>query len=48
LISEQSLHLVHECADRMYVIDRGSLVFGGTVEAFKANPSIAERHLMVM
>jgi branched-chain amino acid transport system ATP-binding protein len=48
LISEQQLHLVHEVADRIYVIDRGHIVFGGTTAEFESDPSIAERYLMVM
>ncbi len=48
LISEQQLHLVHETADRIYIIDRGHIVFGGTTAEFESDPSIAERYLMVM
>ncbi|MGI9479325.1 MAG: ABC transporter ATP-binding protein [Hyphomicrobiaceae bacterium] len=48
LISEQQLHLVHQTADRIYVIDRGSIVFGGTTGEFDSDPTIAERYLMVM
>ncbi|MGI9523991.1 MAG: ABC transporter ATP-binding protein [Hyphomicrobiaceae bacterium] len=48
LISEQQLHLVHQTADRIYVIDRGHIVFGGTTAEFENDPSIAERYLMVM
>lgn len=48
LISEQHLHLVHETADRIYVIDRGVTVFEGTLAAFEGSPEIAEKYLMVM
>ena len=48
LISEQHLHLVHGTADRIYVIDRGTTVFTGTMEAFEREPEIAEKYLMVM
>lgn len=48
LISEQHLHTVHDCADRIYVIDRGMTVFEGTLEAFEADPEIARKYLMVV
>ncbi|MBI3991682.1 MAG: ABC transporter ATP-binding protein [Candidatus Lambdaproteobacteria bacterium] len=48
LISEQHLHTVHECADRIYVIDRGMTVFEGTMAEFDADPEIARRYLMVV
>ncbi|MGI9408517.1 MAG: ABC transporter ATP-binding protein [Hyphomicrobiaceae bacterium] len=48
LISEQQLHLVHDIADRIYVIDRGRIAFSGATADFLADPTIAERYLMVM
>jgi branched-chain amino acid transport system ATP-binding protein len=48
LLSEQQLHLVHEMADQIFVIDRGRIVFAGTTAEFEGDPSIAERYLMVM
>lgn len=48
LISEQQLHLVHETADRIYIIDRGHIVFSGTLEEFEQDPDIARRYLMVV
>lgn len=47
LLSEQQLHLVHETADRIYVVDRGRIVFAGTVAEFDADEDIARRYLMV-
>ena len=47
LLSEQQLHLVHETADRLYVVDRGRIVFSGTVAEFDADEEIARRYLMV-
>ncbi len=47
LISEQSLRTIRECADRVYVIDRGRTVFGGTAAAFEAAPEIARKYLTV-
>ena len=48
LISEQQLHLVHETADRIYIIDRGRVVFSGTMDEFESDPEIARRYLMVV
>ncbi len=48
LISEQHLNLVHETADRIYVIDKGVTVFEGTLATFEGSPEIAEKYLMVM
>lgn len=48
LISEQQLHLVHETADRIYIVDRGHIVFSGTLEEFERDPEIARRYLMVV
>ena len=48
LISEQQLHLVHETADRIYIIDRGHIVFSGMLEEFEQDPEIARRFLMVV
>ncbi len=47
LISEQQLHLVNECADRIYVIDKGTIVFDGTPQAFAADGTIASRYLFL-
>lgn len=47
LISEQAMMAVKDCADRVYVIDRGQTVWNGTIEAFKENSEIAEQYLMV-
>ncbi len=48
LVAEQAIHVVDECADRLYVVDRGRIAFEGTPEAFHADPEIAQKHLMVM
>ena len=47
LLSEQQLHLVHETADHIYVVDRGRIVFSGTVAELDADEEIARRYLMV-
>lgn len=47
LISEQSVRTIQECADRVYVLDRGTTVFSGTPQAFADKPEIARKYLMV-
>lgn len=47
LISEQHVRLIRQCADRVYVIDRGHSVFSGTVEQLDSNVEIARKYLMV-
>lgn len=47
LISEQSVRTIQECADRVYVIDRGMTVFSGTPAEFARDPEIARKYLMV-
>jgi len=38
IISEQALHTVRECADCVYVIDRGMTVWNGSVKHFFDTP----------
>jgi len=47
LISEQAVRTIRECADRVYVIDRGMTVFSGSPAAFESDPELARRYLMV-
>jgi branched-chain amino acid transport system ATP-binding protein len=47
LISEQALHAVKRCADRVVVIDRGMSAWSGTAAQFDADPEVARRYLMV-
>lgn len=47
MISEQALHTIRRCADRVYVVDRGVTVWDGTVDGFYANPEITQKYLMV-
>ena len=47
LISEQSVRTIKECAERVYVIDRGMTVFSGTPTEFASDPEIARKYLMV-
>jgi len=47
LISEQSVRTIRECADRVYIIDRGMTVFSGSPAAFEGDPEIARKYLMI-
>jgi len=47
LVSEQAMVAVKDCADRVYVVDRGQTVWDGTIEAFESNSEITEKYLMV-
>ncbi|MBV1894937.1 MAG: ABC transporter ATP-binding protein [Rhodobacteraceae bacterium] len=47
VISEQALHTIKKCADRVYVIDRGMTMWDGSVDEFYASPEVAEKYLMV-
>ena len=39
LIAESNLHHVPEHADRIYVIERGEVVFSGGLAALRADPA---------
>jgi branched-chain amino acid transport system ATP-binding protein len=45
LVSEQNTAFARTIADRVYVIERGEIVFSGTFAALEADPGLAERHL---
>jgi branched-chain amino acid transport system ATP-binding protein len=47
LVSEQSVRTIKECADRVYVIDKGVTVYEGTPAQFEESPDIARKYLMV-
>lgn len=47
IVSEQALNTIRRCADRVYVIDRGTTVWNGTVDGFYADPEITRKYLMV-
>ena len=47
LISEQSVRTIQECADRVFVIDRGRTVFSGTPAEFAGDPEVTRKYLMV-
>ncbi|MFM9848337.1 MAG: ABC transporter ATP-binding protein [Hyphomicrobiaceae bacterium] len=45
LVSEQNTAFARNIADRVYVIERGEIVFSGTFPALEADARLAERHL---
>jgi branched-chain amino acid transport system ATP-binding protein len=45
LVSEQNTAFARTIADRVYVIERGEIVFFGTFAALEADSALAERHL---
>ncbi|MFN8680623.1 ABC transporter ATP-binding protein [Paracoccus sp. P2] len=47
IVSEQALNTIRRCADRVYVIDRGMMVWNGSVDGFYADPEITRKYLMV-
>ncbi|MGL4324140.1 MAG: ABC transporter ATP-binding protein [Beijerinckiaceae bacterium] len=47
IVSEQALNTIRRCADRVYVIDRGTTVWSGMVDGFYADPEITRKYLMV-
>ncbi|WP_445503464.1 ABC transporter ATP-binding protein [Microvirga sp. G4-2] len=47
LVSEQQIRLIENCADRVYVLDRGAIAFSGSAQEFLKDPEIARRHLMI-
>lgn len=47
LLSEQNLWFARQCTDRVYVLDSGRVVFGGTWSEFEQNEPIRSRYLAV-
>ena len=47
LVSEQNTAFARDIADRVYVIERGEIVFSGTFAALEADARLAERHLAI-
>ncbi|WP_096391288.1 ABC transporter ATP-binding protein [Halopenitus persicus] len=47
LLVEQNVETAIDLADRVYVLDRGEIVFEGTTKEFNANEQIKERYLGV-
>lgn len=47
LMVEQNLAVVMDVADRIYVLDKGEIVYDGTPEELEERPEIRDRHLGV-
>jgi branched-chain amino acid transport system ATP-binding protein len=47
LLSEQNLWFARRCTDRVYVLDSGRVVFGGTWSEFEHDESVRRRYLAV-
>jgi len=47
LLVEQNLAVAMDLADRIYVLDQGTIVFEGTPADLEANPEVRDRHLGV-
>ena len=47
LLVEQKLKLAMEISHRIYIMSRGAIVYGGTLDEFKANKSIRKEYLEI-
>ena len=47
VLSEQNLHFCQTVADRAYIIEKGQIRFGGTMEALAADAALREQYLSV-
>jgi len=47
VLSEQNLHFARLISDRVYIIERGHICFGGTMGELDARPDIRDAHLSV-
>lgn len=47
LLSEQNSHFARLISDRVYIIERGRICFGGTMSELEARPEIREAHLSI-
>jgi len=45
VVSEQNLHFARLISDRAYIIERGSICFGGSMAELDARPDIRDAHL---
>jgi len=45
VVSEQNLHFARLISDRAYIIERGRICFGGTMNELDARPDIRDAHL---
>jgi branched-chain amino acid transport system ATP-binding protein len=47
LLSEQNLHFATDVADRAYIIEKGRIRFGGTIDELAANDAVRNAYLAV-
>jgi branched-chain amino acid transport system ATP-binding protein len=47
LLSEQNLYFAEALCDRVYIIDKGSIQFGGTFAALRQDETLRQRYLSV-
>ena len=47
LLCEQNIWFARQCTDFVYLLDSGSLVFGGRWDEFDARPELKQRHLAI-
>ena len=47
VLSEQNLHFCQTVADRAYIIEKGQIRFGGTMDALAADAGLREQYLSV-
>jgi branched-chain amino acid transport system ATP-binding protein len=47
VVSEQNLHFAKLISDRAYIIERGRICFGGTMDELDARPDIRDAHLSI-
>jgi branched-chain amino acid transport system ATP-binding protein len=47
VLSEQNLHFARLISDRVYIIEKGRIRFGGTMAELEANPAIRDAYLAV-
>ncbi len=47
LLSEQNIRFAMGVSDRVVVIDRGQVVYTGTIEKFKSEESVQKKYLAV-
>ena len=47
VVSEQNLHFARLISDRVYIIERGRICFGGSMGELDAKPDIRDAHLSV-
>ena len=47
LVSEQNLHFARLIADRVYIIESGTIRFSGTIAELDANPALSAQYLSV-